>query len=498
MRRLLGPVRLGLGLLLLASGGFFFATPGASPAIVAAAFAPDDRPNIVLISTDDQTVQDLRWMPKTKALLAAQGVTFQGISPHPLCCPARAEILTGQYAHNNGVYSNAGKYGGYQALSHPDNTIGAWLKDAGYRTGFSVKFLNGYSWEQHGRPAGWDFWDPTVLGTYAYTGYTTANNGVPRPAPPGEYITDYVAQVTREHIELWSNQSRPFFFWASYVAPHTKCDEAKESCHRPPIPAEQYASAYPTAVNPATAKPSFNERDVTDKPKRVRGPKRDRAKLQRLFLQRIRTLVSVDDAVENTVQALAESGELQNTVIIFTSDNGYLLGEHRLRGKKRPYEEAIRVPLIVRGPGFGVGTVSPRPGSILDIAPTLLSAAEATPGRLIDGAPLTGLQASVTGDERDTRLIQSAMEVHSGATRLWDWRGVRERRYTFVRWANGVLELYDRYKDPYELRNRAADPRYRKVLMAMRTRFQALSSCAGTEECYRDFGPMPYPSPPKR
>ena len=334
MRRLLGPVRLGLGLLLLASGGFFFATPGASPAIVAAAFAPDDRPNIVLISTDDQTVQDLRWMPKTKALLAAQGVTFQGISPHPLCCPARAEILTGQYAHNNGVYSNAGKYGGYQALSHPDNTIGAWLKDAGYRTGFSGKFLNGYSWEQHGRPAGWDFWDPTVLGTYAYTGYTTANNGVPRPAPPGEYITDYVAQVTREHIELWSNQSRPFFFWASYVAPHTKCDEAKESCHRPPIPAEQYASAYPTAVNPATAKPSFNERDVTDKPKRVRGPKRDRAKLQRLFLQRIRTLVSVDDAVENTVQALAESGELQNTVIIFTSDNGYLLGEHRLRGKK--------------------------------------------------------------------------------------------------------------------------------------------------------------------
>lgn len=493
MRRFLGPLRLGLGLILLAGLGSLTATPGTVASSISAAPAVDSRPNIVLISTDDQNVQDMAWMPKTRALLAAEGVTFEGLSPHPLCCPARAELLTGQYAHNNGVYSNAGAYGGYQALSDPDNTIAAWLHAAGYRTGFTGKFLNGYSWEEHGRPAGWDFWDPTLLGTYAYTGYTSANDGDLRVAPPGEYITDYVSSVTATRIAAWSDESQPFFFWASYVAPHTACDETKESCHKPPIPAPAYSSAYPDVINPAKSKPSFNERDVTDKPKQVRLAKKRPKNLQRLFKQRIRSLASVDDAVAQTVQALVEAGQLDNTVVIFTSDNGYLLGEHRLRGKKRPYEEAIRVPLIVRGPGFGRGVAGARTGSIVDIAPTLVSIAEATPGRILDGASLTDLQWPGLGDASETRLIQNALEVGGSNHQLWDWRGVRDDRYTWIRWSSGEIELYDRRRDPYELRNVARDPRYRAIRRALGKRFGVLRSCAGTLECYREFGPLPQP-----
>ena len=495
MRRLVGPARLGLGLLLIAILGSLVAAPGVKTASVAAEIRLQSRPNIVLISTDDQTITDMRWMTKTNELLAANGVTFEGVSPHPLCCPARAEILTGQYAHNNGVYFNKGRTGGYQALKDPNNTIAAWLQAAGYRTGFSGKFLNGYSWSANGRPDGWDYWDPTIEGTYSYFDYTTANDGAPRKAPPGEYITDHVAQMTIDHIASWSAQSTPFFFWSSYVAPHARCNESQENCQSPPTPARQYAEAFPGAVNPAMAKPSFNEKNVSDKPKKLRVRKQDPERMQRLFHQRIRALASVDDAVASTVSALADAGQLDNTIIIFTSDNGFLLGEHRLRGKKRAFEESLRVPLIIRGPGFRAGRTNPNTGSILDIAPTILAEANAAAGRLLDGESLTELQLAGAEAGGETRLIQSGARVRRAHDHRWDWRGIRDHRYTWLRWSSGFIELYDRAVDPYELNNVASNPRYRQVSRVLRTRFHALGKCAGTAECYRDFGPVPNPLP---
>jgi N-acetylglucosamine-6-sulfatase len=157
-----------------------------------------------LITTDDQRLSDLAHMPATRALIGDQGVEFtSGLSPHPLCCPARAEILTGQYAQNNGVASNYGIDGGFQALRHPADTLPSWLQDAGYRTGFVGKYLNGHHWRRDGAQPGWDWWDPTIRGVYNYRNFVQAND-----VEPWRYRNAYITD------------DDPFFIWASYVAPH--------------------------------------------------------------------------------------------------------------------------------------------------------------------------------------------------------------------------------------------------------------------------------------
>ena len=192
-----------------AAGNFGGGTgDGGLPASAALASVQAEQPNIILITTDDEAASDMAWMPKTRALLGGSGVSFtQGISPHPLCCPARAEILTGQYAQNNGVYVNHGVYGGYPALENPDNTLPTWLSAAGYKTAFTGKFMNGYEYDVDGRPGGWDMWDPTIIGTYDYYGYTHANDGAPK-TEGDTYITDYVAAKSRTMIKRWSDDRR--------------------------------------------------------------------------------------------------------------------------------------------------------------------------------------------------------------------------------------------------------------------------------------------------
>lgn len=482
-------------LLAISAAANFGASPsdrlGASAALVAAA---SERPNIILITTDDQAASDMAWMPKTRAALGGFGVNFSGaISPHPLCCPARAEILTGQYAHNNGVYTNRGVYGGYPALKDPDNTIAKWLQDAGYRTGFFGKYLNEYDYFTHGRPAGWDLWDPTISGTYDYDNFTQANDGKPQ-LHRDIYITDYVARQTRRKIMDWSAGTSPFFMWASYVAPHNVCDVQMEGllCATPPKPEPDYATAYAGTRNPSESKPSFNETNLNDKPKSVRQlPLRDAEALNTLFLARIRSLASVDDAVGDTIAALAEVGELENTVIIFTSDNGWLMGEHRMLGKRVGYEESLRVPMYMRGPDVPLGQTIQRSASIVDIAPTLVQVSGAQPGRTMDGASLYTMLSQPSEQDRQTRLIQGGNATNKEGARLWDYRGVRDKRYTFIRLASGFVEFYDRKRDPYQLRNLADKPRYKSIRKELRRRLVVLRPCAGTTQCYRNFGTLP-------
>jgi N-acetylglucosamine-6-sulfatase len=484
-------------LLSISAAANFGASPsdplGASAALVA---APSERPNIILITTDDQSASDMAWMPKTRAALGGFGVNFSSaISPHPLCCPARAEILTGQYAQNNGVYANRGIYGGYPALDDPDNTIAKWLQDAGYRTAFTGKFLNQYVYDIHGRPGGWDMWDPTIEGTYQYYNYVQANDGVPE-THADTYITDYVAAKSRRVISRWSDGPEPFFLWASYVAPHNVCDSEIDGlrCGDAPRPEPEYSTAYAGARNPAESKPSFNERNVKDKPKLIRKqPMMDPDRTNALFLGRIRALASVDDAVADTVSALGEQGVLDNTVIIFTSDNGWLMGEHRYLGKRVHYEESVRIPLYMRGPGVPVGVSIRRSASILDIAPTLVGLAGARAGRLLDGASLFGMLTQPAASDRQTRLIQAGNFTDEVGATPWDYRGVREKRYSYVRWANGFVELYDRKRDPYQLRNLAESKRYKPVRKELRRRLSVLRPCAGTTQCYRNFGALPSP-----
>jgi N-acetylglucosamine-6-sulfatase len=457
----------------------------------------DSRPNVILITTDDQAATDLAWMPKTRAAIGSAGVTFrQGISPHPLCCPARAEMLTGQYAQNNGVYTNRGVYGGYGHMLSPDNTVASWLKDSGYRTGLVGKFMNGYRYGTHGRPKGWTFWDPTINGTYNYFDYVQANNGFPT-ASNGKYITDYVAETSRDLITQWADEPEPFFLWASYVAPHKSCLSEVDgvSCSAFPRPEPDYADAFPTARNPARSKSSYNEKNVSDKPRVVRRQaKKDSARLDNFFRARIRSLASVDDAVADTVAALEEAGELDNTLIIFTSDNGWVLGEHRYVGKKLAFEESLRVPFLMSGPGVPAGGLRDQTVSVLDIAPTIVDVAGVSPGRLMDGTSLMRFVDDPSTRGRQTRLIQSGHITSRQGARLWDYRGVREKRYTYTRWASGFEELYDRRRDPHQLVNVARDPAYRKVRREMWQRLRVLRGCAGVGECYRWFDNPPKPA----
>ena len=460
--------------------------------------SPQSAPNIVLITTDDQTVTDLAKMPITRRLLKEQGVTFSGISPHPLCCPARAEILTGQFAQNNGVLGNVGSQGGYQALD-TCSTVATWLRDAGYQTAFMGKFLNGYQGASINDPApGWDEWHPGV-GIYNYNHFTVNHNG--RPQTYDTYQTDYFAGLGARTIRTFAKDRRPFFLWQSFLAPHRSCRPVApgEDCWSPPVPASRHASRFPTELPPAFDDPSYNEADVSDKPAWVRKhpliSSEARSELVRLYRMRLRALQAVDEGVRRLVRALADTGRLDNTLIIFTSDNGFLFGEHRLEGKDKLYEPALDVPFIMRGPGIPHGTTARNVAATVDIAPTIVAAARAAPTLSMDGRNLLPL---VTGGTRgrDTLLIQSGAQFADPDALAWRWRGVRTHRYTFaIHTQTRERELYDRKHDPAQEYNVASDPRYEETRRELGRRLTVLKTCSGTA-CRQHFGMPPAPVPP--
>jgi|SoiMethySBSTD1v2_1073268.scaffolds.fasta_scaffold184084_2 N-acetylglucosamine-6-sulfatase len=451
----------------------------------------NDGPNIVLISTDDQALIDLRWMPLTRRLIGDAGVDFTNfIAPHPLCCPARAQILTGQYAQNNGVRGNRGQHGGYPSLDDPEHTLPVWLRDAGYRTSFVGKYVNGYHPDM-GIPPGWEDWDATVrLGYQHFLQY----DGSEVTQPEG-YHTDYVADRTTDKIAALAADDQPFFLWSSFYAPHGICSATHEiGCSTPPPVAPAFADSFKGVRPPFLDKPSFNESDVSDKPREVtRGGKVDVGKAKRLFLQRLRSLASVDRAVAEIVAALRATGELEDTVIAFTSDNGFLYGEHRYQGKTLAYEESLRVPLLMRGPGITPGSVRTRTTAMIDLAPTFADLAGAEPLVPVDGESMVDLATgSGSGSDR-TLLVQAGIRGPDRRGLGWDYRGVRTDRYTFIYWMqSGFTELYDRTRDPFQLRNVAHDPQYATIVEELLSRTRELGACSG-DSCRTEFGPVPPP-----
>jgi N-acetylglucosamine-6-sulfatase len=450
----------------------------------------NDGPNIVLISTDDQALVDLRWMPRTRKLIGNRGARFTNfIAPHPLCCPSRAQLLTGQYAQNNGVRGNRGAYGGYRSLVDPEHTLPVWLNDAGYHTSFVGKYVNGYQ-KSMGIPAGWEDWDATVR--LAYRGFMQYDGTAARQ--PNGYHTDYVAEQSTQEIERLAADDEPFFLWSSFYAPHGICTATNEvGCAKPPEVARRFADKYARVRAPSLDSPSFNEKNVSDKPRYViKDGKVDRRKAQRLFTQRIRSLASVDLAVATIVKALRGAGELEDTVIAFISDNGYLNGEHRFQGKKLAYEESVRVPLLIRGPGIPAGTVLRHTTAMIDLAPTFADVAGAEPTVPVDGQSLVELSSQPEGMDR-TLLVQSGLSGPDPLGLGWHFAGVRTDRYTLVYWfTNGFVELYDRRRDPYQIHNVADLPRYSQTLQELALRTRELIGCSG-ESCHTQFGPVPAP-----
>ncbi|MGA8847925.1 MAG: sulfatase [Nocardioides sp.] len=462
-------------------------------------YAPGARPNIVFISVDDMTLDEMRYLPRVRSLLGEQGVTFSEFTaPQPLCCPSRAQLLTGQYAQNNGVRANSGPFGGYDQLE-TETALPVWLQEAGYHTAMVGKYLNGYKGadaKAGGNEVGWDNWDPTIKQIYQYEGYTQYNDG--DPVRPRAYHTDYVARRSAGWIEeLATDAETPFFLWTSFVGPHGRCPVRAEAggCRFPPVVARRHRDERPGLVARSRSKPSYNERDVSDKPGFIR--RRDMIPAERIdLLQRARAgaLASVDEGVLRIIRALRTSGSSANTLVVFTSDNGYLMGEHRYQGKILGYDESVRVPLLMAGLDLPRGVEDAQTGAMIDLAPTFAALAGASPLVEVDGLPLrvrTGPNAAVR-DNR-TLLIQAGSTNFNKFPTGWWFRGVRTSRYTYVRYErDGFVELYDRRRDPFELRNVADDLRYRQVRFEMATRTFLLSDCLGGL-CRLDQGMVPVP-----
>src|ERR687898_1896414 len=311
-------------------------------------------PNVILILTDDLALEDvnvdtLKHMPHLRALME-KGTTFDNaFVTNSLCCPSRATILRGQYTHNHQILHNQPPHGGakrFRVSGGDGSTMATWLKEDGYQTAFVGKYLNGYFGVYV--PPGWEEW-------YAVSGNFLSNdlneNGhIVKYDADRYHLDDVLSEKASGYAERAARPDPPFFttnrsflMWIGTKAPH-----------QPAIPAPRDDDSYPHLSLPRP--PSFDEKDVSDKPQWVGDNPplslEQKRYMEELYRKRLQSMLAVDDMVGDLVRALRKSGEMDNTYIFFTSDNGFHLGEHRLgAGKWTPYEEDIRVPLVVRGPG---------------------------------------------------------------------------------------------------------------------------------------------------
>jgi arylsulfatase A-like enzyme len=432
------------------------------------------RPNIVQIITDDMDAASLAYMPRVRTLVADQGTTFRNaFCTTSVCCPSQVSMLTGKYAHNTQIKFNIPPLGGFQKfvdLGGEQSTIATWLRDAGYRTGRVGKYLVGYPIGSTHVPPGWDDWRSTFEGFSAYFNYALNENGtvVQYGSAPEDYVTDVLADKAAAFIQSSeANDDQPFFLVFSANAPHSGV-----APNGAPTPAPRHAGTFSHLSAPRP--PSFNEADVSDKPPVIQAlPLLNGAQIAAIdqeYQARLEALQAVDEAVERIVLQLAALGELENTYLLFTSDNGYHLGQHRFRNAKAQiYEEDIRVPLLVRGPGVPAGVTRDEFALNIDFAPTFAELGGVTPGHLVDGrslVPLLGGAPVQPHEWRDDFLVELWRPEAQGGDEV---RAVRTRNGfrsgptpaaagapgagIYAEYRSGARELYDLAGDPYQLQS---------------------------------------------
>jgi N-acetylglucosamine-6-sulfatase len=388
------------------------------------------RPNIVIIMTDDQNVDSLPVMRKLMSYPEGSWVNFtNAIANDSICCPARATVLTGQYAHVTGVTSNGNGH-----LLNDANTLPVWLDSAGYRTGLIGKYLNGYPWDKGTSyvPPGWD---------------TFRTSGVGKSDVRTTIAIDFINAAPG-----------PFFLYLAYSEPHAVT-----------VPLPQYANA---AVYVPPDPPNFNEADVSDKPVWVRSlPLISQATIDEWHAERInsqRSLLGVDDGIQRIVDALKANGQLENTMIIFLGDHGFSWGSHRYIKKECVYEECIRIPLFIRYPGLAGSREENRIVSNVDLASTIANYAGVTTGLPQNGRSLIPLitNPAITWNE------EAFIEAHDRLSRTFD--GIRVPGWVYAEYGNGDKELYDLNADPYQLANKANDPAYQSIQDELTQRTRAL------------------------
>ena len=470
-----------------ASGAREDEAAGAAPAAredEAAARGRDGRPNFVVVMTDDQDLRSLREMPIVRRGLANDGTSFRSAAAtFPICAPGRATFLTGQYSHNNGVEDNGGPAG--QRNFDDTYSMPLALKRSGYRTGLVGKYINGYRRTvadeglEGSVPPGWSSWEAIIeAGYFDWEINRDGRKRVKFGDSARDYETDALGRLGEDFIDRSSGRKKdPFFLYLSVSSPHGESGQRRDD--RNPRPAPRHRGIYDNAELPKP--PSFNEKDVSDKPRFLRVDRLKR-KEQRSMLTRYRgrmeSLLSVDEMVGRLRSKLKRENELKNTVFIFTSDNGFLLGEHRLEKKKVLYEESVQIPLVISGPGFKRGKEIRSPVGNIDIAPTILDAAGVDPLRPVDGIPLQRIAAD-PGAYKDREILYENRRA-GGENQLG--HAIRTNRFVFIaQTADGerYTELYDLKKDPYQLENRSGDAALADVETRLATRLAALEDCAG-------------------
>jgi N-acetylglucosamine-6-sulfatase len=535
-----------------------------------ASAAEPQPPSFVVIQTDDQTLDGLyaafspypgapriRAMPNTLNLIAGRGMTFtRYYVSYPLCCPSRVSLLTGRYAHNHGVKGNVQPNGGFYgftfrgAMTH---NLATWLNGAGYRTIHVGKFLNGYGDAPYDEgkivPPGWDAWH-TVLHAdtqHLFYGYELNDNGqidgpfgdpgswetreygvrddpgcpeAPANGLPCFYETDVLTRIASEEL-LGTPAERPFYLQLDYTSPHG-------DFRRPagPEPAPRHYDWFKGARLPHDRSEGFDEGNVSDKPSFIRSAPHltlNDIHTYRVYWQKqLEAERSIDDGVKKIIDTLGYLHRLRNTYVIFTSDNGFFFGEHRLIGGKfLAYEPATHLPLLIRGPGIRPNLKSGELAANIDIAPTVLELAGAEADKSIDGRSLVpflhdpslrtrrpilfesfvetsdveangAISASGEGDGGKPGGNGSTGERGSGARAgassaahasilapPKDYEGIRLGPYKYIAWPDGEKELYDINRDPYELNNIVRVPNFFPVRNAMHRELRRLEDCVG-------------------
>ena len=552
--------------LLALLAGLVLANTQSASAAKSSAFPPE-HPSFVVIQTDDETLDQLYAvfnaggveipaMPNTLSLIANRGITFNRYYvSYPLCCPSRVSLLTGRYAHNSNVRGNVqpnGGYSGFKSRGAFTHNLATWLQGAGYRTIHIGKFLNGYGDAPYDTgldvPPGWSAWHTVEnADTHHYFyGYTLNDNGsIDGPFgdsgswdtreygerdyfgcptstienKPCLYETDVLSRIAYEELS-GTPPEQPFYLQLDYTAPHG-------DFRRPagPEPAPRHYTLFDGAPYPHSRSQGFNEGNVNDKPKFIREApylSLNDIHTYRVYYQKaLASLRAVDDGVKTVIDTLGGLHRLRNTYIVFTSDNGFFYGEHRLTGGKfLAYEPSTHLPFLMRGPGIKPGTSTGELAANIDIAPTVLELAGVTPDKSVDGQSLVPFFRDPSLRTRRPILFESFVETNdveangeptaqrvvkelkprrrsaSGGANASiiappkDYEGIRLGPYKYIEWPDGEKELYDITKDPYELNNIVRVPNFFPIRAYLHAELVRLENCVG-RTCRESAPPFP-------
>jgi N-acetylglucosamine-6-sulfatase len=459
----------------------------------------DGRPNIVLVLTDDLSMDLLRFMPHVQAM-ERQGMTFRNyFVSDSLCCPSRASIFTGNFPHDTRVFSNTGLHGGFRVFydhGEEQHTFATALRDAGYRTALMGKYLNGYL-EAKGTahdgsaadvpsnyvPRGWSHWDGAGYG-YPEFNYVLNVDGVLQfhGHQPSDYLTDVLARDGVGFIRQSAAQRRPFFLELATFAPHA-----------PYVPAPRNRRDFPGLTAPQP--PSFNRLPTNPPSWLAKHPLLQPwqiAHINRVYRRRAQSVQAVDQMIGRIEKSLAAEGIANNTYLVFSSDNGLHTGQYRLMpGKLTAFDTDIHVPLVVVGPGVTPGSSTDAMTENIDLAKTFAAIGGTSMDGdghslvpLLLGARQTDWRNAVLIEHRGPHQAFNDPDFQQPASgNPWTYEAMRTRDLLYVEYIDGEREFYDLQSDPYELHNLAGHltPDQLALLHAELTR---LEECHGPAACW--------------